>query len=69
MSDIIIILQIVFIVLKITETITWSWWAVFTPVWCVVGLLLLAVVFDTFLNLARGVEKWHKKHDYSDLWK
>jgi hypothetical protein len=26
-------LTIVFIVLKLTEVIAWSWWAVFSPMW------------------------------------
>lgn len=35
------ILTIIFIVLKLTDTITWSWWWVLSPVLIPVGLVLL----------------------------
>jgi len=37
------LLTIVFIVLKLTGYIDWSWWWVLSPLW--VGLALLALVF------------------------
>ena len=41
------LLTLVFVVLKLAEVITWSWWAVFTPMFVWVGLmaLILLVVF------------------------
>jgi hypothetical protein len=38
-----IALAITFIVLRLTEVITWSWWWVLSPLWigAIVGLLLL----------------------------
>ena len=36
-------LLIVFIVLKLTEVITWSWWLVLTPLW--IGVFVEIVRF------------------------
>ena len=40
------ILQVVFIVLKVTDYIDWSWFAVFTPfyIWLSIYILLITVV-------------------------
>lgn len=35
------ILTIIFIVLKLTENIDWSWWWVFSPVLFIIGLNVL----------------------------
>lgn len=41
------LLQIVFIVLKLTKTIDWSWGWVLSPLWisAIIGVLLLVVIF------------------------
>ena len=55
------ILFIVFLILKLTGTITWSWWWVTAPLWIpfalILGILALALViliigriFAVFLN-------------------
>lgn len=36
------VLTIVFVVLKLLERISWTWWWVFSPLW-VVGLIYLAI--------------------------
>jgi hypothetical protein len=36
-------LAIVFIVLKLTETIAWSWWWVLAPLWMPFALFILIV--------------------------
>ena len=41
------ILLIVFIILKLTGTITWSWWWVLSPLW--LPALILLVAFILFL--------------------
>ena len=40
------LLGIVFIVLKLTGYINWSWWIVFSPIWgsILVGILIFLVV-------------------------
>lgn len=37
--------QIVFIILKLLNVITWSWWIVFTPLWIVLALLIIVILF------------------------
>ena len=37
------LLTIVFIVLKLTKLITWSWWWVLSPVWVPLAIALLVV--------------------------
>ncbi|UJD20903.1 membrane protein [Mycobacterium phage Zimmer] len=39
-----IVLFIVFLVLKLTEVIDWSWWWVAAPIWIPAGLLVLIYV-------------------------
>jgi len=34
------LLAIVFIVLKLTGVITWSWWWVLSPIWIIGGIIL-----------------------------
>ena len=38
------LLTLIFITLKLTNYIDWSWWAVLAPLW-VPGVLVFAVVF------------------------
>ncbi len=46
------VLFIVFLVLKLTGHITWSWWWVFSPLWIpfaiVIFILFMALVFMAF---------------------
>ena len=37
-------LTIIFVVLKLIGSITWSWWWVLSPLWIGTGLWLIAVV-------------------------
>ena len=39
------LLTILFIGLKLTGHITWSWWWVLAPIWGVFALVLVAVLF------------------------
>lgn len=46
---------IIFMTLKFTKQIDWSWWAVTSPLWvCGIILLLLGVVMIIFY----AVDKW-----------
>ena len=38
------ILLVLFIVLKLTGNIDWSWWWVLSPLWAVVGLTILLAI-------------------------
>ena len=39
-----VVLTIVFVILKLTGVITWSWWFVLAPLWVPVALFLLVVL-------------------------
>ena len=38
------VLQIVFLVLKLTRLIDWSWWLVLVPLWVDIGFSLLFII-------------------------
>ena len=38
------VLQIVFLVLKLTGLIDWSWWLVLVPLWTDIGFALLFII-------------------------
>lgn len=40
------LLQLVFIVLKLCNVITWSWWAVLIPIWIELFILMLIFIFN-----------------------
>lgn len=42
------ILQIIFIVLKLTENLDWNWWWVFSPIW-IPAALFFVVFFTMFI--------------------
>lgn len=44
------ILTIVFIILKLTGNITWSWWWVLCPMWILPALLLAFALFALIMN-------------------
>ena len=50
------VLFIVFLVLKLCGTITWSWWWVTAPIWIPAGIaivliLLIAIISPTILKM------------------
>lgn len=50
------LLTIVFIVLKLTECVDWSWWWVFSPLWipwAVIGIALVIALPLTLISKAR----------------
>ena len=63
------LLQIVFIVLKVLNKISWSWWMVFIPLY--IEVALIAIIFivygiKTKIKTAKRVKKmreWQKKLD------
>ena len=44
------LLTIVFVTLKLTKVINWSWWWVISPIWIHLGLVLLIIIVLTFLK-------------------
>ena len=57
-SSILTILFVVFLVLKLTGNIDWSWWWVTSPLWIpiaiVIGLVGVLVIASIFILLGRG---------------
>ena len=39
------VLTLIFIVLKLCNVITWSWWWVLSPIWISWGLALVLILF------------------------
>lgn len=48
------VLTIVFIVLKLTEVVAWSWWMVFSPMWA--GYVVIFVI-GGIIGVFRAVEQ------------
>lgn len=44
------LLTIVFITLKLTHVIDWSWWWVLSPVWISLSILVIAVLVLVYLD-------------------
>ena len=51
------VLFIVFLVLKLTGTIDWSWWWVTSPLWIPLALVVLVLVGFVIVLWAMGVMK------------
>ena len=45
------LLTIVFIVLKLTKVITWSWWWVLSPIWIPIALAVILDLVIYFIKL------------------
>lgn len=55
-----VILTIVFVVLKLCEVITWSWWWVFSPIWISWGIAILVVVLSAIFFPVAFRNWWRK---------
>ena len=51
------ILFIVFLVLKLTNVVTWSWWLVTAPLWIPFGIVLVIVIIATVVTIIREIIK------------
>ena len=51
------LLQVVFIALKVTKIINWSWWLVFLPTWIDLGLCLIVIIITLIFVI------WANKND------
>lgn len=45
------LLTIVFIVLKLTKVISWSWWWVTAPLWIPIAIFVIIVIIVLLLNI------------------
>jgi hypothetical protein len=48
------ILFIVFLILKLTETIDWSWWWVTAPLWIPVALVVVFLIISGIIMFLFG---------------
>ena len=55
-----IILTIVFVVLKLCEVITWSWWWVFSPIWISWSIVILLIAIMAIFCLVAFRDWWRK---------
>ena len=44
------ILAITFIILKLCNVITWSWWWVLSPLWITVGIALIVLLIESLIE-------------------
>jgi len=63
-----ILLFLIFLVLKLTQKIDWSWWWVISPLWIVAGLqlILIALFAMVFVRIKNRLKKEFKS---TRLWK
>lgn len=56
-------LTLVFIVLKLTDQIDWSWWWVLSPLWIglIICLVILGICVFSVWMLTPGVIRHHRK--------
>lgn len=57
------LLTIVFIVLKLTHVIDWSWWWVLSPIWILVALILLILLIAFLIGVIS------ERRRYGKYWK
>ena len=59
------VLTIIFIVLKLCDVISWSWWWVTSPLWLPLAVIFGIILFVFALSyvgiLVRKVYRWYKK--------
>ena len=51
------ILTLIFITLKLTGVITWSWWWVLSPIWICWGLIIIIVLICFILRYFKIIKK------------
>jgi MFS superfamily sulfate permease-like transporter len=56
------LLTVLFVALKLTHVIAWSWWWVFAPVWVSLALVVI------FISIAVGVVAACDRHSKSVNW-
>lgn len=55
------LLGLVFIILKLTNVITWSWWLVLLPIWGPIGILLVILIIGLLLMGIGGLYEVMRK--------
>jgi hypothetical protein len=58
------VLAIVFMVLKLTDNIDWSWWWVFSPIWIPIALVF---VIGVPVAIVRSIRKARAKNSFASV--
>lgn len=56
------VLTILFIALKLTHYIDWSWWWVLSPIWGTVLVVLLVILVAAFVAVKREDRMARRRH-------
>jgi hypothetical protein len=56
----------IFVVLKLTDNIDWSWWWVLSPLWIPIGLALLTIVLVGINNFITNITKLNQKQKHEN---
>lgn len=56
-------LTILFIALKLTGVIAWSWWWVISPIWIATALVALVVIGTAIISVASDERKAKKRRE------
>lgn len=61
-----LILQVVFLILKLCNVIDWSWWCVLIPLWVDLGMLVLylAVFIPMYIRRQKKIEEQMRNNWY-----
>lgn len=54
-SNLLILMQIVFLTMKCTGTVDWSWWATLIPLFCMAGLPIVTIVIVIICLLPKAL--------------
>ena len=49
------VLTLIFITLKLTDVINWSWWAVLSPIWIQLVLIIITVIVLLILKYFKKI--------------
>jgi hypothetical protein len=71
------VLLIIFIILKLTNNLDWSWWWVLSPMWIPIALIIIVVLVSALVHSTksyrgqaiRGVKKSRFQQKLEDLQK
>ena len=48
-------LTVLFVILKLTNVINWSWWWVFAPIWIGLGIVAVIVIIAIIFVILAGI--------------
>lgn len=51
------VLFIVFLILKLTNVIDWSWWWVTAPLWIPIGLAIMIFIVTALVIIAKKIKR------------